>query len=254
MSESAVRTTDWKTDLPTLERTSRDLTFDRARWVLIAAWIIVLACLPFAAERTSSWGHLKHLVSTGSITEVEVNGEHFSGNGFSTVDLHWRQHGLNYRAEVIQLFGDQDDSDCGEADACSDTSATTLHSPPSVLLQDLQPGLTVARQQRAHYDDDNRLLGFAVPGIIAFTELLLALAALGLLISGPQTWRATKWAWFWWLSNPFGMAAFLLLSGPTRGIRPPRVVSRRITGGWALLMRIVLTSVYITIWGLQVGI
>lgn len=244
MSDSAVRAADWKADLPTLERSERDQVFDRVRWILIAAWIVVIACLPIVAERHSSWSHLKQAVSSGSVNRVEVNGEHLSGNGFATVDLHWRQHGLNYQAEVVQLFGDMHEADCDGDDACAFLSATKLHSPPSARLKELQPGLIVVRHQNAdHGADEDQLLGFAVPGLIALVELVLALAALGLLISGPQTWRATKWAWFWWLSNPFGMAAFLLLSGPAPGFPAPRQVRRRVTGGWSFLLAAIISSV-----------
>ncbi|MFL6174945.1 MAG: hypothetical protein ACJ716_18800 [Marmoricola sp.] len=253
MSEAAVRPAEPPADLRPGERSVSDRIFDRMRWGLIAAWVVLILCLPIFAERESSWENLRERVASGAITHVQVNGELLGGNGFATVDLHWREHGLNYRAEVIQLIGDQEVADCAENDACVHTSRAKLHSPPSARLQDLAPGLTVDRNRNSNHDDDNPLLGFGVPGIMIWLAAILVLLGLGVLISAPRTWRATKWAWFWWLSHPLGMAAFLLLSGPTALVPAPRRLDRRLTGGWSLVLSIIVSSMSITVWNVTLG-
>jgi hypothetical protein len=77
--------------------------------------------------------------------------------------------------------------------------------------------------------------GKQVPPWLGLTALASTFAALACLIRGPEPWRATRWAWFWLMGNPFGLLAFLLLSGPTPGLRAPRT-SRRLRGGWALVI------------------
>ena len=52
--------------------------------------------------------------------------------------------------------------------------------------------------------------------------------------------RATRWAWFWLQWNPVGVLAFLLLSGPVPGVPAPRPGARRLTGGWAFLLSLLL--------------
>lgn len=250
MSQSTARaaiSTD--ADLPTVVRSSRDRTFDRIRWVLIAGWTVVLVLLPVTAERTSSWSHLKSLVASGAVSSVEIDGEMPAAtNGFATVVLRWHRHGLDYVARVAQVRGEDAQGDCAEDDDCFDASETTLHSPPSSRLQELQPGLSLTRHEHGQYNDDG-LLGFAVPLYLAIVEAVFGLAALVMLIAGPQTWRATKWAWFWWFPHPVGMAALLLLSGPVPGLPAPRNPERRLTGGWSLLLSIVVSAVTLELWG-----
>ena len=66
-------------------------------------------------------------------------------------------------------------------------------------------------------------------------------AALWLVVNGPRPWRATRGGWSWLLASPVGVLAFLVLSGPTPPLRAPPVTGRRLTGGRALLLSIVLT-------------
>ena len=68
------------------------------------------------------------------------------------------------------------------------------------------------------------MLGWQVPDPIGIVAFVLHLAGLALLVTGPQPWRATRWAWFWLLLlPPVGSIAFLLLSGPTAGLPAPKV-------------------------------
>lgn len=122
--------------------------------------------------------------------------------------------------------------------AAATDRAPVIHASPSTRLQALQPGLQVTRDQRR--TDGGRLLGWQVPNALAISAAGLCVAAFGLLLAGPQPWRATRWAWFWLLLPPVGGIVFLLLSGPTPGIPAPRNHHRRLTGGWAFLLSLPL--------------
>lgn len=90
-----------------------------------------------------------------------------------------------------------------------------------------------------------RLLGVHVPegaGMVVAVFLTAWFATLVLLVNGPQPWRATRWAWFWLSAPPVGLLAFVVLSGPTPGLGITRPVGRRLTGGWALLISVVLSA------------
>lgn len=70
------------------------------------------------------------------------------------------------------------------------------------------------------------------------------LAGLFLLVGGPQTRLATRWGWFWLAAIvPPAMLAFVVLE-PTpwgrRGALPG--AARRLTGGWAILLGLVLAA------------
>ncbi|WP_123303363.1 hypothetical protein [Bogoriella caseilytica] len=75
--------------------------------------------------------------------------------------------------------------------------------------------------------------------------VIASLAACLLLVAGPQPRLATRWAWFWLgVIVPVAWLVFVVLE-PTPWGRsepsPPR--SRRLTGGWALLLALALGAI-----------
>jgi hypothetical protein len=98
--------------------------------------------------------------------------------------------------------------------------------------------------RRPRPSSDADLHGWRVPVWWGFAVIGLALATLALLVNGPQPWRGTRWAWFWLmaLASPLGVAAFLLLAAPTPLLGAPRADARRLTGGWAFLLGVVLSA------------
>lgn len=89
------------------------------------------------------------------------------------------------------------------------------------------------------------LLGWRTPAGLGLVALGLLLGWLCVLVAGPAPWRATRWAWFWLGFPPFGLLAHLLLSGPTPGLPAPRDPERRLTGGWAFLVYVVVSAVVV---------
>jgi len=225
---------------PLSARGSRsDRSWDRLRYTLIIGWLIVIIATPVTGERTSSWGEVRSLVAAGKVDAVRVSGELVSrATGFSVVDVRWRHGWLRYTAQVVHVRGQR--RGLGRA-AAANHDAPVVRTSPSSRLTALQPGLEVTREQRRV--DGGQLFGFQVPSALAIPAFLLFLAGLGLLMAGPRPWRATRWAWFWLLMPPVGIVVYLVLSGPTPGIPGPRNPERRLTGGWAFLLSLVLTAV-----------
>ena len=84
------------------------------------------------------------------------------------------------------------------------------------------------------------MLGRELRGWVVWSLYAVFLSTLGLLVVGPEPWRATRWAWFWLLTSaafPLTALAFLVLGGPTPLVPAPRERSRRLTGGWAFSPR-----------------
>ena len=78
--------------------------------------------------------------------------------------------------------------------------------------------------------------------------IVTVLASFGLLVAGPKPRLATRWAWFWLfcVAPPLSTLAFLLLGGSVvAGQREHR--GRRLTGGWAFLLSIVLKAALVSV-------
>lgn len=113
-----------------------------------------------------------------------------------------------------------------------------MHTGLGNQLLRTDPGLRVLHDNAA--DSVSPLLGWRGPNWLGAAAAILFLISFMLLVSGPQPWRATRWAWFWLLLPPIGSIAFLLLSGPTPLLPRPKDPARRLTGGWAFLLAIPL--------------
>lgn len=98
----------------------------------------------------------------------------------------------------------------------------------------------------ARWNDPSAGLGLAGsdgPSWYAVVGWASALVGLYAVVFGPQPWRATRWGWFWLLGLPFGGVGFAVLSGPTPRLAAPRDPFRRMSGGRAFLISLVVCGV-----------
>jgi len=88
------------------------------------------------------------------------------------------------------------------------------------------------------------------PGVTVVWLALASLVALGLLIAGRQPRLATKWAWFWLATamTPLWLAFVVLEPVPMWSDQPQPLVRRRLTGGWAFLLSLVLAGAVASAW------
>ena len=77
-------------------------------------------------------------------------------------------------------------------------------------------------------------------------------AAFLLLVLGPAPWRANRWAWFWLFGVGRGVGVgallFLLLSGPTPGLRRVAPQRPRLDGGRGFLYAIAISVALALLW------
>lgn len=219
-------------------RSRAEHLWDVLRHVVVVGWLLVGAAAVLLGVRTASWFDVERLVENGQVETVRVS-EELGGQatGYATVIVQWRDGPFRYQAEVIQVRGDQRVLD--EA-LSSNEDPVIVRRAPSARLAALHPGLRV--QHNIQRQSDGAMLGWRVPDPIGIVAFVLHLAGLALLVTGPQPWRATRWAWFWLLLPPVGSIAFLLLSGPTVGLPAPRNPRRRLSGGWAFLLSLPLSG------------
>jgi hypothetical protein len=126
------------------------------------------------------------------VTAVQVAGglpEAPGTRGYADLELHWRDRLFAYRAEVLEArplkAAPADDNlpvvRAGVVDALSSTRPD-LHVV--TLPSDTRPSFT------------GSLFGWQLPRWLACASLIVGVTTLGLLVAGPQPWRATRWAWF----------------------------------------------------------
>jgi hypothetical protein len=211
----------------------------RSRLLLVIGWGLWTVVALLVGERQVSLADLEAAVSAGAVHEVRVEGGLGpNGHGFSTVEVHWRRGLVGQTTEIIEARPRSrapGRSDRGDATA-------VIEGDLGARLSALQPGLRVEHVARtgAH----SSFMGFREPGWVAWPLLGLVLATLMSLVGSPEPWRATRWAWFWLLAaNPVGVAAYLLLAGPTPLVPPPRNPARRMTGGVGFLLALILDAV-----------
>jgi hypothetical protein len=211
----------------------------RLRLLLIAGWLLLAAGAIGISERPSSFHELETRVASGDVHEVTVVGESLTptSRGYTTLEVHWREGLVRHVATVITA---QPRRAAPNRDARDGT--TVITGSVADRLRASQPGLRV--ESADGYSSSTSYLGLHVPFWVTWVGFGLSLLTLCLLVLGPEPWRATRWAWFWLLGIgfPLGLIAFLVLSGPTP-LPAPRRPARRLTGGWAFLLMLVLSNV-----------
>lgn len=222
-------------------QTSYDEWRDR-RWKLTGRlvallWLVGLLSVILVGERRSDLGMLHRGLADGSVTQVQITGLPEGGvsGGHATVQLEWKSRFLNRYTDIVVVSpGEQRDR------SINAEGLRVVAGDPVAGLQELSPDVQVVQQEfRAgtHWEAG----GWVLRGWPSLLIGPLWLATLLLVGGGPQPWRATRWAWVWIaLAAPFvGAVAYVLLGGPL-GVGQPPVRARRLTGGWALLIAILV--------------
>ena len=204
--------------------------------MLLVTWVALVAAAFVTGERASTFGHLEGLVAAGEVSEVEVVGEPLPADsiGYAGIQVRWREGWVLRSASVTQASNERQAVKARRANG-----APVIVGSVEDHLRRFDPDVTLSRGE--HRSPSFTMGGFETPGWIGLGYLGLLLATL-VLVGGPRPWRATRWAWAWLvlLVPPYGIAAYLVLGGPT-GLLPPRDPRRVwLTGGWAFLLALIL--------------
>lgn len=219
-------------------RTPYDEWRDR-HWRLVGLLLGVVALVTAAlaltmGEKRSDLGALQGGVVRGQITHVDVEGLPQGGSwrGESPVTLHW-SGAVDRYAEVLVVRGVQPRGTTGNA------GLPYVVGDPAEMLLALDPDVDVTHVERR--GEEWTVAEWRVPMVAGLLGVVVSAATMLLVVGGPQPWRATRWAWFWLVLalGPLGLLAYLLLGGPL-GLWRPADGSRRLTGGWAFLIAMVL--------------
>ena len=221
---------------PTRERrTSLRDPATALRVVLALGWVALALTTVLVGQRSASLEDLRLAVDAGRVTEVRVSQDAEPDATAETVYVQaavWRDRLVLHRTEFQQV---------GFATAVPVSGLPVVSTD---LAEDLRAEGVRVRPLEDRFSH-SEVAGWQVPawvGMLLFAEWLVTLF---LLVGGPVPERATRWAWFWLNSSPFGVLAFLLLAGPFPGVPGPRPGARRLTGGWAFLASLVLGGAYL---------
>ncbi|KRF37279.1 hypothetical protein [Nocardioides sp. Soil805] len=207
-----------------------------AGWLLTAAWVALLLSALVTGQRASTFADLEGQVAAGQVGEVEVVGEQLPDDaiGYGGVQVRWREGWILHAAWVTEASSER-----------QTVKARRSNGDPVIVgsVEDRLLGLDpdVAFTRGDYHSPSFTLAGLEAPGWVGSGYLVLLVGTFA-LIGGPRPWRATRWAWAWLvlLVPPYGVAAYLLLGGPT-GLLPPRDPRRTwLTGGWAFLLALIL--------------
>ncbi len=216
----------------------RTTVFDVVRWAMLVVWIVVMAVAVTIGSRTSHLSDLESELSTGSVTSVRITPGMPSGaEGANTQSVFWRDGLLNHRADVVMITPGSNSS----ASSFDDTVAIRSGYDIAEQIADQQPRVQISRvPEILSYAE---AFGFQLPMWMAWFTLVGAAGTFLVLVAGPEPWHATRWAWFWIMSTGIGPPLFLILSGPTPPLPAPRHRHRRLTGGWAFVIALLIQAV-----------
>lgn len=211
----------------------------RVRLVLITWWLLLLVMVAVVGERPATLTELMDAVDSGQVSEVHVAGGLPAGaTGSARQDIRWRQGLWLRHAEVVQA------SPGYEQQTGSDNPSGAVTSVDvAALIRGHDPAVRVAVSDVSS-PGAGSVLGWGVPPWLSWCVLAGLILTLGLIVNGPEPWRATRWAWAWAVlfTGPIGALAFAVLSGPTSVVGAPRDGARRLRGGWAFLLMLILSS------------
>lgn len=202
------------------------------RWLTLALFVLTLVVGPLVGERASTFAALEGPVRTGSVTDVQVEGQDLDpdgadefSSGMTTYRLVWREGWQRRFAEVERVAG---------TGGTTDSSATVITQPVTELLRAWNPDVQLRyAEPRTAWSTIGE---YRAPAGWAFLPLVTGVLWLAVLANGPEPRLATRWAWFWLAFSPAVVLlapAYLILGG--QGATPG---ARRITGGWAFLISI----------------
>lgn len=230
---------------PAPRRTSRPAR-DWVRCALLLIWVTLVLVAVLSGERQGRFGNLQNALAEGKVTEVTVRGEGMpeDSSGFTLQTVVWKDSWKITRQDQVRMV-------VGEEDSGSSFGGPALTGEGDLAsyLQRTYPGVDVERDLGASSDSD--FLGFHhLPGWTGLILLTLSLTVLGWIVLIPETWRLTRWGWFWvWLMlGPVGTPLFLLFGGPMPVIPAPKRVDRRISGLAVFLLCVVLSNVLKATW------
>lgn len=239
-AETSARTASTPTTAP---RTLRRLVLG-----VQVLFLVMMGLAICVGSHETSPQRLTDDLASGTVDTVEVATRLWpdtstmeKASGCAPAEVTWRRWGLKHSTTINQPLGSTPPSECTQAGSSSAVASTNI----TEYLRGVDPDVRVVRTEPS--SGTFSYFVWTIPaetvppplGVVAVAVALLAmLAPLTLALVGPEPRHATRWAWFWLMCSPWApwtTMAYLFIG--TRGAQPGR---RRLTGGWAFLLGVLL--------------
>jgi len=216
------------------------------RWLarlLLAGWVVTLVWLSLVALRPATLADLEADLRAGEVETLEVvGGLAPQSRGYSPVELRWRSGWGRQAATAVEATPGRQATLARSGTPLDDWGARVPVVEPGLAdrLAALDADVRVVEVDRP--SSHGTLFGWQTPMESFWVLLVLWLTTFTVLAWHEHPQRATRaaWAWLVLLGAPLGPVAYLVLGGPAGLLRPPAPGSRRLTGGWALLLALLL--------------
>lgn len=210
------------------------------RVVLLTMLAVLTISTLVMGTRPAQLHDLTNALASGQVTEVEIYGlapDGYEGN--SLAQIVWHDGFMDRITEVMQVS--QQDSEQG---SYSDPDIATVEGSLLDLLSAYSDDVHVTDHGYRTFEHGSAIFGWRVPGWILVGSLLLGTLIMCCVGFGPEPHYATRWAWFWLIISSLGVAALIgyLVFGLRRTDRGDHSLERRLTGGWAFLVMLLLSS------------
>ncbi len=212
--------------------------WQQPRWrvigrLVVLLWLAIAVVTTVSGERQSDWDDLQSALAEGSVSQVETDHPPLPGDwhGYSTVTLRWQGRFLHHYAEVVSVSGSE-----AFLSAQDETAPSLVTGDPVETLREIDPDVRITYATHESGITWNQW-GWRSHGWRWMPPAAGFILGFVLIASGPQPWRATRWAWAWlfFFGGPLGVASYLLFGGPL-GVGQPKDRRPFLTGGWAFLI------------------
>ncbi|MFC5381296.1 hypothetical protein [Aquipuribacter nitratireducens] len=215
------------------------------RWALVALWVVAAVAVLAVGAQRSSVEDLERAVAAGRVDAVQVRGGLGDAEaGSATQEAVWRDGLLRRYTEVVVSRDDGITWVDGDRPVVDDDLGT--------LVRQLAPEVEVVRAGPDPSSGDavgpgtgSPLTTYRVPSPVGWLLGLGWLLHVALLVEGPAPRTGTRWGWFWVLFPPLGPLVHALVGMRRAGdadVRRRPALPRGLTGGWAFLLNLVVTS------------
>lgn len=206
--------------------------------VVLLAWLaVVVVAVLLTGTRPASLGDLQRGLASGEVTAVTLVGALEPGATGQAQPLIFWHDGLLPRYTTVQhhrgFASERQLSQGGIPVVSADLAGELARWTPNGDLDVVSEPVRSVCGTTIH--------DWCVPPGTALAAVAWGMVTFVTLVAGPQPRRATRWAWFWLLAGlgPVVLVGYLILGLPRPG-EPLQPQGRRLTGGWAFLIGLLL--------------